>query len=307
MSVWRFIVFFFIGLCVFAVPVRAQTMQANMPAQTVTAAGECEITQPPARYPLFTAADIFWNKSCGAYLAARNIDGQAIGGVATMGISLAPIHLKSSYASLATIGPAAAYTDVTGLQIVSYTIPKEYLTSAKLVVSWTMQVFNRSPTASEQVDDIQTRLCPGAPTSRTDPSLFPSQSYTQTYMLHRNFPGGFQVRTRLFVKPTFGTAGPKGGEFSVSMPATEPLTTTKVIRITGTKQPDPPPQSFRGNSCDPTVTGSVVLQPSDFGGRFPDMVTLTVQWLNDTPQTVFSPAKSRQMTVTIVPLNSEGY
>jgi len=54
------------------------------------------------------------------------------------------------------------------------------------------------------------------------------------------------------------------------------------------------------------LTGTVILQPSDFeGGKLPATLDLQVQWINDSPLTVYTPENTRQMTVTIVPLTAQ--
>ena len=82
------------------------------------------------------------------------------------------------------------------------------------------------------------------------------------------------------------------GPFSLSMPEGRDKESTKIVVDTYI-------------NIDPTLTGTVILEPADFGGSLPNKVTLQVQWINDTPLTVYTPGDSRQMTVTIVPLNAQ--
>jgi len=279
------------------------TMKANMPAQAQTVKGTTKETLLPARWPQFVEKDITWDAACGKYIAKENVD-QTEGTVATTGLSLAPIYLRSSYAPDVKAGDKAEYTDLKGLRIEKYAVPEEYRTGAKIIVSWTMQVLGNSPSAAEQSETLPADVCPGAPTSQTveDSEMFEGESKVESfsYTVHRKFPAGFQVNTRLWVKPSIGSEGVKGTVFSISMPEGADLEKeiTYTITTIGTKP--------RYTPSEPTLTGTVILQPSDFeGGKLPATLDLQVQWINDSPLTVYTPENSRQMTVTIVPLNAQ--
>lgn len=253
------------------------TMKANMPAQTVVKQGGAKLEIPPARYPQFVSG-VTWDNECKNYLAAENVDGKADGNnVAIGGMSLAPIYLKSKFAPEYSLGPAAEFKEVEGLRIEKYDIPEEYRESTKIVVSWTMQVIGRTPTDQQQ-DMIEMRLC-----------AWEHPDGAESYTFNRKYPGGFQVKTKLHVEADCTIGGvPKanfmGTEFILSLPEGS---------------------AVQQHVTDPTVTGSVILKPSDFGGKFPPEMNLSVYWKNDTPLYVFTPSNSRQMTVNIVPLNAE--
>jgi len=148
--------------CIGYVSAEDFTMKANMPAQKVTVEGGGTITLPPGRYPQFTASEITWNPACGSYIAAENIE-QPDGTVATTGLSLAPIYLKSSYAPSLVAGQKNEFSDLSGLRVEKFPIPAEYRKSGKIIVSWTMQVLGRAPSASEQSEKLPLEVCPGAP------------------------------------------------------------------------------------------------------------------------------------------------
>jgi hypothetical protein len=290
------------------------TMKANMPAQAQTVKGDKEQTLALARWPKFVAKDVFWNAGCGEYIEKENVE-QSAGSIAdkSKGLSLAPIYLKSAYAPSYSAGKKAEWNDLQGLYIKSFKVPDEYLTSSKIIVSWTMQVLGRLPNKSEQDQYLTTLVCPGAPGDQTisDDSMLVGQSSQEThsYKLHRKFPGGFQVKSRLVAAAEGAKLAQKGTDFSISLPDLPDLETIKTYTITraGTRIPEPPEPPRRSSpfSFEPTLTGTVILTPSDFGGTFPKKITLQVQWINDCPVPVYTPANSRQMTVTIVPLNAQ--
>jgi len=269
------------------------TMKANMPAQAQTVKGTTKETLLPARWPQFVAKDISWNAECGEYIATENVD-QTEGTVATTGLSLAPIYLRSSYAPDVKAGDKAAYTDLQGLRIKDYEVPEEYRTTSKIIVSWTMQVLGDSPNDAEQQPDLPALVCPGMPENETVyiEGGHENSIISTKYLLQRKYPAGFQVKSQLVATAPGISDKVVKGPFALSMPEGNDRTYTKIVTITiiGT---------------DPTLTGTVILEPSDFGGKFPAKITMQVQWINDTPLTVYTPADSRQMTVTIVPLNAQ--
>jgi hypothetical protein len=235
-----------------------KTMKANMPAQATTYKGDSRIDLPAARYPRFEITSDVSGGECKGYLEAE----------APAGLSLAPIHTPSKITGTAA-GSEAVFTDINGFTDVKVSVPDEYQTSAKIVVSWTMQVLGDK----SQVIEINPMLC--------------GEWYGEANEI---FPQGYQVLTQLYADNKV-----RGEEFRISIPEGE-------LRQVRYDPPPPPPQRA---SCEPTLTGTVILQPSDFGGKFPKEISLTVKWKNDCPLPVYSPADSRQMTVTIIPLNVE--
>jgi len=281
-------------------------MKANMPAQAQTVKGDKEQTLLFARWPKFQADDVFWNSECGEYIGKENPE-QNEGTIAdkNKGLSLAPIYLKSAYAPSYSAGVKAVWTNFQGLYIKSFTVPEEYLTTSKIIVSWTMQVIGRRPDSSEQDQYLTTIVCPGAPSDQTipDDSMFVGQSSSEThsYKLHREFPGGFQVKSKLMAAAYNETLAEKGTIFSISIPDLPMIESIKTYTVTrvGTRVP------ITFSRGDPVLTGTVILTPADFGGKFPNQITMQVQWINDCPVNVFTPANSSQMTVTLVPLNAQ--
>ncbi|HVE11910.1 MAG TPA: hypothetical protein VNI01_00830 [Elusimicrobiota bacterium] len=91
------------------------------------------------------------------------------------------------------------------------------------------------------------------------------------------FPGG-DVVSMLYVNNT-----KFGRDFSMTFPPLGAGSTTNV--------------------SDPTITGSVTLKPSDFGGQFPDSMTFDVRWQNLTVGArAKTPAYMRNMTIFITPV-----
>lgn len=99
--------------------------------------------------------------------------------------------------------------------------------------------------------------------------------------VYQEFTGG-EARTRLMVNGT-----QRGNEAIMSIP-------------------------FKGGSgvytpSDPTITGSALLKAEDFGGEFPNVLNLDVQWENNTSLTLTSPLDAegnttRNLIITIMPV-----
>lgn len=63
----------------------------------------------------------------------------------------------------------------------------------------------------------------------------------------------------------------------------------------------------RFTPSDPTILGSALLRPEDFGGKFPNYLDFEVQWLNNTSLIIASPLDkagntTRNLVVTIMPV-----
>ena len=56
-----------------------------------------------------------------------------------------------------------------------------------------------------------------------------------------------------------------------------------------------------GRYVDPTHTGSITLLPEDFGGEFPDELSLVIRIYNDTCMVIKSPAEMRNLIIQISP------
>lgn len=56
---------------------------------------------------------------------------------------------------------------------------------------------------------------------------------------------------------------------------------------------------------DPTLTGSYVLEPGTFGGTFPDAIDIQIRWHNLTSLNIYSPAKMRNLIITMVPITTQ--
>ena len=200
------------------------------------------------------------------------------------------------------------------------TVPAEYRSTASLMVTWTVRVQGSSlpvPIGPTIYDPVQGALI--------------CAWWHGTSI--QSFPGGL-IQTRLVVNrtqmPADFTANltlPNGGgQVSTQSPncgngildpgeQCDPASPTN-------KDCPPYPDGTPGPKCntmsclcksitpvivDPTITGSVVLRPTDFsGGRFPDdPLQLVVQWNNDTCMTVHSKPNFRSMIVTVLPQGNQ--
>lgn len=89
-------------------------------------------------------------------------------------------------------------------------------------------------------------------------------------------PMGGEVYTRLAVD------GDSYSAATMTVPSGESLTRTRI--------------------SDPTITGSTLLTPADFGGEFPNQINFEIEWKNDSGMFIRSPAEMRSMVITINPV-----
>ncbi|HOW42936.1 MAG TPA: hypothetical protein P5110_06180 [Candidatus Omnitrophota bacterium] len=243
-------------------------MTANLTPQVKEITGKSRIELDEARYPHFKSFEAGTQPECEEYLAAKH-EGKVENGTATDGLSLAPIHLKSKFSGKAAQESEADFVPVEEFKY-KLAIPKEYRKTAKVIVTWTMEVFGNSPAAME----IENKLCEGA--------------WYGTSI--QAFPEGYSVISRCIVNSDM--KNPKG-EAKISMPPGEERTHVST--------PPPPPSP----PCEPVMTGSALIMPDDYNGELPASLIIEIYWKNDSPLTVFSPANSRQMTITLMPLDRE--
>jgi hypothetical protein len=64
-------------------------------------------------------------------------------------------------------------------------------------------------------------------------------------------------------------------------------------------------ESIRKPGQDPTLTGSFLITAESFGGQFPASLSVEIMWKNDTPFIVYSPDKSRQLSINYMPLGKD--
>ena len=264
----------------------AETSTTKMPPSPVPMqkqiVGKTEASLGPTRYPSFFQ-DASDNPNCGAYLKAECTDPECtdplangIGnGVADSGLTLAPLWLKSTQnpSGQPALATKTDFVLMPGLQELGFTLPSEYRSSSKVLITWTVRIEGYAVAAYNP-----------------SPNLCGSWHGTSS----QTFPAG-QAHTRLYVNGTImgSTASmtiPNGGIVTVDNPL-----------------PPPIPISFGGDGGgpDPTLTGSYLLTKEDFGGAFPDKMDIEIRWYNDTCLRIESPAKMRSLNITTVPLTKQ--
>ncbi|MCX7926796.1 MAG: hypothetical protein N2606_01455 [Candidatus Omnitrophica bacterium] len=153
------------------------------------------------------------------------------------------------------------YVKFNGFDKMVLNIPERSRIDTKILIFWTLRV----EAAKEQQPLDITKFC----------SSWCGQS-------QQKIKGG-QVYARLFVD-----GKPKGEYGALTMP--------DFGEISFEKQPPAPPRVL-----DPTISGSVLLVPADFGGRFPETLTLELRWFNDTSMKVISAKEEAQIVVKMIP------
>jgi len=268
-----------IALCAIgvAVPAFAQgngSVPSGQGPAITQVVGSTEAKLSPAKYPKF---DSFTsdNPTCGNYLLARYSDPQPdANGIADSGLSLAPVWVRSKYAPAAASVPGSN----AGFQTIltqTIDIPQAYRRTANVLVTWTIRVEAYGPGAYK----VKNTLC--SPWNGT---------------AYESFPGGL-VKSRITVN---GQA--KGQDISMTVPN---ASNASSVGISENDPPPPPPPPSRRS--DPTITGSYLVKAGDFaGGVFPAQVTIAVQWLNDTPLIIATPANQHNLIVTLMPVGQQG-
>jgi len=263
------------GLAVFIAAVlihpalAADTVTTTMPVTDqpiiTQMVGEGAVQLAPGRYPSFYSFTSD-NPTCGNYLAAQYADTDS-DGIADTGLSNAPIWMRSKYTP--TRGPAGSNLGWQTVLTKTVDIPERFRKSANVLVTWTVRV-EAAPGGAYVVKNA---LC--TPWNGTS---------------YQSFSGG-PVKTHLFVN---GAA--KGQDISMTVPSLG----ASSVSITERDPPPPPPVFW---SCDPTITGSYLIRPSDFAsGEFPATLTLDVKWTNETNMIINTPTRMRNIVVTVMPV-----
>lgn len=94
----------------------------------------------------------------------------------------------------------------------------------------------------------------------------------------QSFPGG-DLRTRLYING--------------AQKCQDAIMTLPDSGVSTVNEPQP---------SDPTHTGSCLITPQDFGGEFPEKIDIEVRWKNDTCMQIKSPAKMRNLIITVMPI-----
>ncbi len=245
-------------------------MPPNIGPQIRQVTGDDTVCLDATRYPKFYSYQSD-NPTCGEYLK-NEYDGDV-----KNGFSLAPLWLKSKYSGTKnkkaplTVNPG--YQEIPGLNI-TYKPEEAYRKTANLLVTWTVRIeaykhcgANNNKCASSS----SAEYCDGD-AYRIWPDLCDYWHGTT----NQSFPGG-EVKTALFVN------GVQKG--------TESIMTIPDGGVTSSYQP-----------CDPTHTGSFLLTADSFPeGVLPESIDIAVKWYNDTSMQIKSPAKMRNLIITVVP------
>lgn len=244
-------------------------MPPDMGPQIRQATGNDTVCLDATRYPSFYSYQSD-NPACGEYLKKDYT-------AANDGFSLAPLWIKSKYSGTkAKLPPMSAnpgYQNIPGLSI-NYKPDEAYRKTANLLITWTVRVEaykhcgannNRCQTASTA------EYCDGD-AYKIWPDLCDFWHGTS----NQSFPGG-EVKTALFINGT-----QKGSETVMTIPDGG---------VTSSYQP-----------CDPTHTGSFLLSAENFPeGILPASIDISVKWYNDTSMQIKSPAKMRNLIITVIP------
>ncbi|MDD4954659.1 MAG: hypothetical protein PHP17_01275 [Candidatus Omnitrophica bacterium] len=245
-------------------------MPPNMGPQIREVTGEDAACLDPTRYPSFYSYQSD-NPACGEYLKK-----QYNPAAAAEGFSLAPLWLKSKYSGTKTktppLGQNPGYQNIPGLSL-TYSPDESVRKTANLLITWTVRVeaYKHCGNNNNRCAAAGNDYCDGG-AYRVWPDLCDTWHGTT----NQSFPGG-EVKTALFVN-----GAQKGAETIMTVPDGG---------VTSSYQPS-----------DPTHTGSFLLTADNFsGGILPESIDISVKWYNDTSMQIKSPAKMRNLIVTVVP------
>lgn len=119
-----------IAFCVLASPALAEktSMTVNPAPMTEQVLGTTEANLSPAKFPKF--ANEGDNAECKEYLEAQYPEG----------LSLAPICTVSKLGDGTKVGECQDYTQIPGMEKVSFEVPEAYRKTATVLVTWTIRV-----------------------------------------------------------------------------------------------------------------------------------------------------------------------
>lgn len=278
--------------------VLTETLPEGAPQMTTVAPQDTDAMLPLCRYPRFEYSPQNDHPACEKLMRTH--------------VSLTPRPPNTSCPN--------PWQQIDGLTQ-SVTVPSEYRNTAALMVTWTVRVEGLSQAINPGTDYIYD------PVSGTQICGWWHGTSIQS------FPGG-KVQTRLLVD---GVQMPANFTADMTMPdgggleaVQEPNCGNAVLDSGEDCDPTSPahsicppyPDGTPGPACntmsclcksvttpitDPTITGSVVLKPSDFAsGKFPETeMQLNVQWNNDTCMTIRSKKNFRSMIVTLLPQGNQ--
>lgn len=244
-------------------------MPPNMGPQIQQVTGDNDVCLDATRYPNFYSYQSD-NPACGEYLKKEYKENT------NEGFTLAPLWVKSKYTGTAGKKPPVAanpgYQNIPGLRMV-YRPDEAYRKTANLLVTWTVRI------EAYKHCGVNNNSCAAASADYCDGDaykIWPDLCDVWHGTTNQSFPGG-EVKTALFVN------GVQKG--------TESIMTIPDGGVTSSYQPN-----------DPTHTGSFLLSADSFpDGVLPETIDIAIKWYNDTSMQLKSPAKMRNLIITVVP------
>jgi hypothetical protein len=261
---------------VFASAAEEIQMPPNIGPQIREVTGTDTVCLDATRYPEFYKYQSD-NPACGEYLKTK-FNAEAISGnQSNEGLSLAPLWFKSKYSGTKNKKPPLSgnpgYQEIPGLYI-NYKPEAAYRKTANLLITWTVRVeaYKHCGTNNNKCASSSTAEYCDGDAYKIWPDLCSYWHGTS----NQSFTGG-EVKTALFIN------GVKKG--------TESVMTIPDGGVTSSYQPN-----------DPTHTGSFLLAADSFSdGTLPESIDIAVKWYNDTSMQIKSPAKMRNLIITVVP------
>lgn len=153
-----------------------------------------------------------------------------------------------------------------------------YEESAKALFSWIVRVEGNIPKDCNHKDK----------TNVNGISIWPVLCHPWHGTNYQDYEGG-QVKTQLYIKGINGGSDyiAVGDPVEMTVPPTG-KSKVKIVTVS-----------------DPTLTGSYVAKPGDFGGSLPNKIEYKLKWANHTALRIKSPKGQRNMVVTLMPLTEE--
>ena len=142
----------------------------------------------------------------------------------------------------------------------------------KILISWTVRVVGNIPKDCDHYTGTKVRGI----------AVWPVLCHPWHGISYQDYEGG-QVKTRLYISQDNKTYFAVGKTVEMTVP---PLVSKVKV----------------GTGSDPTLTGSCMLSPDDFGGELPKTIQYKLKWSNHTALRIKSPGKQRNLVVTLMPI-----
>ena len=156
------------------------------------------------------------------------------------------------------------------------TVDSEFKKSTKVLFVWQVRVEGHVPLDCNHKSGVKIKGI----------AIWPELCHPWHGTSWQDYEGG-QVKTQLYIKTEDGDYSAVGDPVELTVP---PVGKSKIKVVT---------------VSDPTIFGSHIVVPDDFGGELPSTIEYKLKWANATPLRIKSLKGQRRMTIKVMPLTEE--